>query len=88
LIALGIFANGKFLDVGGLIVGNTETFVAQLISVVTVVVWTALTSFIIFGALKATIGLRVSEADEEAGVDASEFTSPGYVLDEAIVSRV
>jgi Amt family ammonium transporter len=86
-IALGIFANGEFLDVGGLIVGNTETLVAQLISVVTVVAWTALTSFVIFGALKATIGLRVSDADEEAGVDASEFTSPGYVLDEAIVSR-
>jgi ammonia channel protein AmtB len=29
--------------------------------------------------IKRSIGLRVSEADEEAGLDATEFTQPGYV---------
>jgi ammonia channel protein AmtB len=48
---------------------------------VTVVVWTGLASFLIFGFIKSTIGLRVSDSDEEAGLDTSEFTQPGYVLD-------
>jgi Amt family ammonium transporter len=83
LIALGIFANGKYVeDVSGLINGQTELIVAQLISVVAVVAWAGITSAIIFGFIRATIGLRVSEADEEAGLDATEFTQPGYVMAE------
>jgi ammonia channel protein AmtB len=46
---------------------------------VTVVAWTGVTSVIIFGFIKRSMGLRVSEADEDAGLDASEFTQPGYV---------
>jgi Amt family ammonium transporter len=81
LLALGIFANGEYLEVAGLITGSTDTFVAQLVSMVTVVAWTGLASVLIFGFIKATIGLRVSEADEDAGVDSTEFTQPGYVFE-------
>jgi Amt family ammonium transporter len=81
LLALGIFANGEYLDVAGLIAGGTDTFVAQLVSMVTVVAWTGLASVVVFGFIKRTIGLRVSAEDEEAGVDATEFTQPGYVLE-------
>jgi Amt family ammonium transporter len=81
LLALGIFANGEYLDVAGLIAGGTDTFVAQLVSMVTVVAWTGLASVVVFGFIKRTIGLRVSVEDEEAGVDATEFTQPGYVLE-------
>jgi len=83
LLALGIFANGEYLEVAGLIAGGTDTFVAQLVSIVAVVVWTGVASFVIFGFIKRTIGLRVSDQDEEAGLDATEFTQPGYVLDVA-----
>jgi Amt family ammonium transporter len=81
LLALGIFANGEYLEVAGLITGSTETFLAQLVSMVTVVAWTGLASVLIFGFIKATIGLRVSAEDEEAGVDATEFAQPGYVFE-------
>jgi len=81
LLAVGIFANGTYGGVSGLIAGDTEQIVAQLISMVVVVAWTAIASFIVFAAIKATIGLRVSPADEEAGVDASEFAQAGYVLE-------
>jgi Amt family ammonium transporter len=81
LLALGIFANGEYLDVAGLITGSTDTFVAQLASIGAVVAWAGLASFVIFGFLKMTIGLRVSEEDEEAGLDATEFAQPGYVLE-------
>ena len=83
LLALGIFANGEYLEVAGLIAGGTDTFVAQLVSMVAVVAWTGVASFVIFGFIKSTIGLRVSDQDEEAGLDATEFTQPGYVFDVA-----
>jgi Amt family ammonium transporter len=81
LLALGIFANGDYGGVSGLIDGDAGQLVAQAISAVAVVAWTGGTSFVIFGALKATMGLRVTERDEMAGLDASEFTQPGYVLE-------
>lgn len=78
LIAVGIFANGDYGGVSGLIVGDTAQIVAQLVSVVAVVAWTGLASLVIFAAIRATMGLRVTEGDEAAGLDASEFTQPGY----------
>jgi Amt family ammonium transporter len=81
LIALGIFANGSYGDVAGLIAGDGSKIVAQLISVVALVAWTGITSFIIFGIIKATMGLRVSEEDETVGLDASEFSQLGYVVE-------
>jgi len=81
LLALGIFANGEYLEVSGLIDGGTDTFVAQLASIGAVVAWTGVVSFIIFGLIKIGMGLRVSEADEDAGLDATEFTQLGYVTE-------
>jgi Amt family ammonium transporter len=80
LISLGIFANGEYGGVSGLIVGDSGQIIAQLISVAAVVAWTGLTSLVIFVGLNATMGLRVSAQDEEAGLDASEFTQPGYSM--------
>ncbi len=80
LLALGIFANGEYLDVAGLITGSSATLIAQLISMAAVVAWSGITSYLIFVGIKAGMGLRVSEADEEAGLDATEFTQLGYEL--------
>jgi len=81
LLAVGIFANGTYGDVGGLISGDSGQILAQLVSIVTVVAWTAITSAAVFWFIKRSIGLRVSAADEAAGLDASEFTQPGYVFE-------
>jgi len=81
LLAVGIFANGTYGDVGGLISGNGGQILAQLISVVTVVAWTAVTSAAVFWFIKRSVGLRVSAADELSGLDSSEFTQPGYVFE-------
>ena len=40
-----------------------------------------ITSFILFGALKATLGLRVSEEEEVTGLDVAEHGSSGYGLE-------
>ena len=44
LLAVGIFADGTYLEVSGLIDGNSAQIVSQLIAMVTVVAWTAVTS--------------------------------------------
>ncbi len=44
-------------------------FGAQLIGTLSVVVWTAVVSFVILFTLKKTIGLRVDEVDEIEGLD-------------------
>jgi ammonium transporter, Amt family len=80
LLALGIFANGKYLEVGGAITGDWGTLGAQLVSMVAVVAWTGIVSFLIFGFIRRTMGLRVTDADEELGLDATEFAQPGYVV--------
>ncbi|MGA7271730.1 MAG: ammonium transporter [Acidimicrobiia bacterium] len=83
LLSVGIFANGVYGEVGGLISGDGGQIVAQLISMVVVVAWTALTSFVIFGFIRSAIGLRVSDSDEELGLDATEFAQMGYVGENA-----
>ena len=41
-------------------------------------VWAVLLSFLVFGILKITIGLRVSEKEELEGLDMSEHGSLAY----------
>ena len=49
---------------------NTEvSFVGQLIGAATIFVWVFVTSFIVWMALKAVMGLRVSEEEEYQGLD-------------------
>ena len=85
LLAVGIFANGDYGGVSGLIAGDSGQIVAQAISVLALVAWTGITSAVIFIALKSTMGLRVSAEDERVGLDASEFAQPGYVIEGAVV---
>ena len=55
---------------------NNKLF--QLIGIVTVVVWSLATGFILFNVLKATMGLRVSEQEETTGLDISEHGLQAY----------
>jgi len=41
-------------------------------------IWAVVLSFVVFGVLKATIGLRVSEEEELEGLDVSEHGSLAY----------
>ena len=84
LLAVGIFADGTYGDVAGLIVGNTSQIVAQLISMVAVTVWSLGTGFILFGLLKATVGLRVSREEELQGLDISEHGTEAYPTESAL----
>ena len=80
--AFGTLAVGLFATDGGLLYGGgTSLLVTQLIGVVAIALFVAVTAGALFFAIKATIGLRVSEEEELAGLDVMEHGTPGYVPD-------
>jgi Amt family ammonium transporter len=78
LLAVGIFADGTYGDVSGLIAGNSGQLIAQAIDVVTVVIWAFGTGYILFSLLKRTTGIRVSEEEEIEGLDICEHGYSAY----------
>ena len=58
--------------------GGTDQLVTQVIGVVAVVAWVAVTAGILFAVLKATIGLRVTADEEHMGLDVLEHGVRGY----------
>lgn len=77
--AFGTLAVGLFAAEGGLFLGDgTALLGTQAIGVVAVFAFVVVASSILFGALKYTIGLRVSEEEELVGLDLLEHGSAGY----------
>ena len=77
--ALGTILFGFFAKDGGLFYGGgTDQLVAQLIGVVTTAAWALGTGFVMFYALKKTIGLRVPKRIEEEGLDIYEHGESAY----------
>jgi Amt family ammonium transporter len=84
VIAVGLFAREDvegFWSQGLFFGGGTDQLVSQLIGIVAIIAWTAVTTGILFLVLKHTIGLRVSEQEELEGLDVHEHGAPGYGID-------
>ncbi len=77
LLAVGIFANGNN-GVEGLVAGNGEQIVSQLISMGVVLGWGLTTGFAMFLLLKYSMGVRATRQEEEQGMDLSEHNLPAY----------
>lgn len=58
--------------------GPDATFMGQLIGVLAIGAFTAITSSIVWLALKKTVGIRVSQEDEYIGLDQAEVGIPAY----------
>ena len=58
--------------------GGSAQLVAQLVGGLAYAVWAVALSFIVFAILKYTMGLRVTEKEEVAGLDISEHGSIAY----------
>ena len=85
-LATGIFAWGALTDSsGGLVNGNAGHFVANLIAVVVTLLYSGIVSFIILFVLDKIpgLGLRVSNQEEDIGIDIAEHGERGYVADGA-----
>jgi len=55
-----------------------STFVGQIVGALTIFIWVFVTSGIVWFAIKAVMGLRVSEEEEVEGVDLSECGMEAY----------
>ena len=60
------------------ITNDGVSFSGQLIGAATIFVWVFVTSLVVWGILKAVIGLRVSEEEEYEGVDLAECGMEAY----------
>lgn len=81
VIAVGLFARQDsegFWKQGLFYGGGADQIVSQVIGIAAILAWVSITAFILFAVIKATVGLRVSEAEELAGLDVEEHGSPGY----------
>jgi Amt family ammonium transporter len=79
-LATGLFASKAVNPAGanGLFYGNPSQFLVQLLTVVTTIAFAFLMTFGIAKLLQKFIGLRVSENEEEVGLDISEHGEQAY----------
>jgi ammonium transporter, Amt family len=79
-LAVGLFATipGNTGTVGLFAGGGFQLLIAQIVGVLAIGVWCAVTSFVLFFAVKRTIGLRVSAEEEALGLDLGEHGTVAY----------
>lgn len=88
MIALGIFADGTYGGVKGLIAGSGSQLVVQFIGVIVCMGWALLAGGLLFFILKRTIGLRVSELVEFEGVDVHLHGSHCYPAQDEMTAPI
>jgi len=74
---LGFFATGTGLFVGG----GVEQLLVQAIAAIGVLVYSFVVAFVIGFAIEKTIGFRIKNEDELAGVDTVVHGEEGYALE-------
>jgi Amt family ammonium transporter len=78
-VGTGIFAVAAIGGVSGLIDGNPEQLVIQIVATVFTVAFAAIGTFVIIKVIDLAIGLRVTQDDEEAGLDVAVHGETAYV---------
>ena len=72
VLMVGVFADGTYGGVSGIIAGNFNQIVIQLIGGVALAAWALVMGFLIFWFIKKAIGLRASDEEQKLGLDISE----------------
>jgi Amt family ammonium transporter len=91
LLSIGLFStyDDAFLgreDAGLFYGGGFDQLAVQIVMLLIILAWVGITTAIVFGAIKATIGLRVSAEEEIEGLDVLEHGLQGYAPDMAHTS--
>ena len=77
--AWGTLAVGLFAIEGGLFKGGgASQLITQLIGLLAIIMMSFVITFALMSIIKATIGIRISQEDETAGLDAAEFGIESY----------
>ena len=79
-LATGLFASKAINAAGadGLFYGNPHQFLVQLLAAAVTVVFAFGVTFLLATALKHTVGLSVSETEEQVGLDIAEHGERAY----------
>ena len=77
----GVFANPAINEAGkGVIFGNPEQLWMQFISIIAVIAYSGIGTFVIFKVLNIFVKARVEEKEETLGLDLSEHNERAYTL--------
>ncbi len=85
-ILTGVFATRACWDITeegktlGIIEGNYQTIVGQIVAVLVTWVFAGVMTFIILKILDVTMGLRVSQEEEQQGLDLTQHGEEGYIF--------
>jgi Amt family ammonium transporter len=80
-IATGIFATTVINSAGsGLLDGNPMQVIIQIVAVLAVTLYAAGATWLILKLVDKFVGLRVPEAEEVTGLDASQHGEPAYQM--------
>ncbi|MBM2824746.1 MAG: ammonium transporter [Dehalococcoidales bacterium] len=82
LLTVGIFSDGTYLGVKGLIAGEAGQLLLQLVDIAALIAWVGITMFLTFWLIKKTTGLRASRKEELAGLDVPEHGIEAYPTEE------
>ncbi|MGR3219510.1 MAG: ammonium transporter, partial [Candidatus Anammoxibacter sp.] len=78
VLSLGIFADGTYAEVRGILYGDAGQLLAQFICVLASAGWAFANGFAIFLLLKYTCGVRVTKEQEEMGLDQAYHGTDAY----------
>jgi Amt family ammonium transporter len=81
LLAVGIFADGTYGGVEGVITGHFGQLILQIIDIGVLFAWVIPTMALTFWLIKKTIGLRASREEELQGLDIPEHGLEAYPAD-------
>jgi Amt family ammonium transporter len=81
-LATGLFASTTVNAAGtdGLFFGNVALLGPQIVSILATWIYAGVGTWIILRILDASMGLRVSDEDEQMGLDLSQHNEAGYVM--------
>jgi Amt family ammonium transporter len=83
VLALGFAAAPELAgNAGGLLAGNANLLLAQVLAIVAVTIYTAVTTWLLLTVVDRSLGLRVSAEEEELGLDLTQHGQRGYMMGE------
>jgi len=85
ILMVGVFADGTYGGVQGLITGHWGQLMLQLVDIATVIIWVGVTMTATFWIIKKTIGLRATRKEELAGLDMPEHGIEAYPADAPVI---
>lgn len=85
-ILTGVFATRTIWDITetgaplGIVEGNYQTIVGQIVATAVTIVFAGVASFILLKIVDLTVGLRVESNSERQGLDVTEHGEEGYIF--------